>query len=75
MALAETLEVDEDAYTALSSNCMGRDDRSAVAGVPGGDICIGSSGGADGDTSIATGCSQGVSRGALQKKIVNQIIN
>lgn len=63
VAVGVTLEVDEEAHTALSSKCMGRGDCSAVIGVPGGDICIGSSGGADGDTSIADGCTEGVNRG------------
>lgn len=55
VALGVTLDVEEEAHTALSSKCMGRGGCSAVIGVVGGDVCISSNGGADGDISMADG--------------------
>lgn len=63
------MDVEEEAHTAVSSKCI----CSAAVGVAGGDVCIVSIGGADGDTSMADGCAQGVNRGALQKK-TDQIV-
>lgn len=67
--LGVTLEVEEEGHTAFSSKRIARGDCSAVIEVVGGEVCIASIGGADGNTSIAYGCAQGVNRGALQKKL------